>query len=85
MSRSRSFKNRGVGVGDGVGVRAFVYRLHSPAVRPVNTLYLKCILILSSYLLPGQQLCPLCSGYLNERLPSNLYHGCNVPHLFHPV
>jgi hypothetical protein len=40
-SRSRSFKNRGVGVevgsfknrgvGAGVGVGAFVYRVHSPA------------------------------------------------------
>jgi hypothetical protein len=33
-SRSRSFKNRGVGVrsfkNQGVGVGAFVYRLHSP-------------------------------------------------------
>jgi hypothetical protein len=35
-SRSRSFKNRGFGVGEGsfknrgVGVGAFVYRLHSP-------------------------------------------------------
>jgi hypothetical protein len=34
--RSRSFKNRGVGVGSfknrGVGVWAFVYRLHSPGL-----------------------------------------------------
>jgi hypothetical protein len=41
QSRSRSFKNRGVGVGNfknrGVGVGAFVYRLHSPAEISVST------------------------------------------------